>query len=72
MLRSPVFRIAMGGAVIALALTLMRYLVGGWYDDVPNTLAGFGSAGVLGAAIGAYVALMVRKYGQLRAITRAD
>ena len=70
MRNSPIVRIALGGAVLALALTTLRYLVGGWYDDVPNTLAAFGSAGLVGAALGFYVALMVRKYGKLRAVTR--
>ena len=70
MLNSPVVRIALGGAVIALVLTALRYVVGGWYDDMPNTLAAFGSAGIVGAALGTYVALMVKKAGQLRAVTR--
>ena len=68
MFQSPVFRIALGGAFLALVLTALRYLVGGWYDDLPNTLAAFGSAGVVGAAAGTYIALVTRKYGQLRAV----
>ena len=72
MLNSPVIRIALGGAAIALALTLLRYSVGGWHDDLPNTIAGFGSASVVGFAIGGYVALMTRTYGRLLAAGKLD
>ena len=70
MFKSPVTRIALGGAAIALALTLLRYMLGGWHDDLPNTLAGFGSAAMVGAAAGFYIATMTRKYGKLRAVLR--
>ena len=72
MLNSPVFRIALGATALALVLTLFRYMVGGWHDDLPNTIAGFVSAGAVGGALGTYAAFMTRKYGQLRAVTRAD
>ena len=71
MLKSPVTRIALGGVLVALALTLLRYVVGGWHDDLPNTIAGFGSAGVVGFAVGGYIALMTRKYGRLLAADKA-
>ena len=66
---SPVIRFVATGAIVATALTVLRYTIGGWYDDMPNTLAAFGSAGLLGGAIGGYIAVMTRKYGQLRAVT---
>ena len=52
MLNSPVVRIALGGAALALVPTLVRYMVGGWHDDLPNTIAGFVSAGAVGGALG--------------------
>ena len=72
MLNSAVVRIALGGAALALVLTLVRYIVGGWQDDLPNTIAGFVSAGAVGGALGTYAAFMTRKFGQLRAVIRAD
>ncbi|WP_338244694.1 hypothetical protein [Aurantiacibacter hainanensis] len=69
-INTPVFRIALGGACLAVLLTALRYFIGGWYDDLPNTLAGFGSAALVGAALGTYVALMTKKYGKMRALTQ--